>query len=65
MCDDIHLAASFFIQHPVWNHELIAARKSYLNLMRPKRNGPAHHGYSLAIERVMRIVNRQRNMGSV
>jgi hypothetical protein len=65
MCDNIHPAASFFIHHPIGNHELIAARKCYLYLMRPKRNGPAHHSYSLAVERVIRIVNRQRNMGSV
>lgn len=65
MCDDLHPSAPFFVQHPLRNHELIASRKHHLYLMRTERNGPAHHSYGLAMEQVMRIVNRQRNMGSV
>jgi hypothetical protein len=65
MCDDLHSLAASFIQHPLRNHELIAACESNLNLMRAKRNGSSHHCYGLAIERVMWIVNRQQNMRSV
>jgi hypothetical protein len=49
MCDNIHSTALFFIQHPIRNHKLIAARKSYLNLMRSKRAGPPHHGHGLTV----------------
>jgi hypothetical protein len=65
MCDNLHPLAAFFIQHPIRHHELIAIRKSHLNLMRPKRNRPSHHGYGLAVQWMMRIVNSEQNMRSV
>jgi len=55
------------IQHPRGNDELIAAGKKQLKLvtrLAGERNAP-NQRHRLAKLRMMRIVNRQRNMGSV
>jgi hypothetical protein len=65
--DDRHTLAVFFIKHPLGNHELISAGKKQLNLvprLTGKRN-PPNDRHRLAKLRMMRIVNRQGNMGSV
>jgi hypothetical protein len=57
----------FLIEHPRGNNELIAAGKKQLKLvtrLAEKRNAP-NQRHRLAKLRMMRIVNRQRNMGSV
>ena len=65
--DDRHPPAVLLIEHPLGNHELISAGKKQLNLMARltgKRNSP-NDGHRLPKLRMMRIMNRQRNMGSV
>jgi hypothetical protein len=65
--DDRHPTAVLLIEHPLGNHELISAGKKQLNLMARlagKRNSP-NDGHRLPKLRMMRIMNRQRNMGSV
>jgi len=57
----------FFIEHPCGNDELIATGKKQLKLvprLAGKRNAP-NQRHRLAKLRMMRIVNRQRNMGSL
>jgi len=57
----------FFIEHPCGNDELSAAGKKQLKLvprLAGKRNAP-NQRHRLAKLRMMRIVNRQRNMGSL
>jgi hypothetical protein len=57
----------FLIEHPRGNNELISAGKKQLKLvtrLAEKRNAP-NQRHRLAKLRMMRIVNRQRNMGSV
>jgi hypothetical protein len=56
-----------FIEHPCRNDELIATGKKQLKLvsrLAGKRNTP-NQRYRPPTLRMMRIVNRQRNMGSV
>jgi hypothetical protein len=56
-----------FIEHPCGNDKLIAAGKKQLKLvprLPGKRNAP-NQRHRLAKLRMMRIVNRQRNMGSL
>jgi len=62
---DLHALATLFIEHPLPNNKLIAVRKCHLNLMLAE--GPTSPNYSdrLSALRMMRIVNRRRNMGSV
>jgi len=64
MFDNLHAAAKLFIQHPLGNNKLIAARKSYLHLLAKGRTSP-HDRDPLATMRMMRIVNHRRNMGSL
>jgi hypothetical protein len=57
----------FLIEHPRGNDELIAAGKKQLKLvtrLAGKRNAP-NQRHRLPKLRMMRILNRQRNMGSV
>ena len=56
-----------FIEHPSGNDKLIAAGKKQLKLvprLAGKRNTP-NQRHRLPKLRMMRIVNRKRNMGSV
>ena len=65
--DDRHPTAVLLIEHPLGNDELISAGKKQLNLvprLTGKRNSP-NDGHRLPKLRMMRIMNRQRNMGSV
>ena len=67
LLENLHATATLFIKHPLRNHKLKAVRKLHLKLLSGltgKRNA-ANQRYSLAKLRMMRIVNRQRNMGSV
>jgi len=67
LLDNLHATATLFIEHPLGNHKLKAVRKLHLKLvprLAKKRNAP-NQRYNLAKLRVMRIANRQRNMGSV
>jgi hypothetical protein len=62
-----HPTAVFLIEHPCGNNKLIAVGKKQLKLvsrLAGKRNAP-NQRHRLAELRVMRIVNRQKNMGSV
>ena len=64
---NLHAAATLFIEHPLRNHKLKAVRKLHLKLvsrLAGKRNA-ANQRHRLTKLRMMRIVNRQRNMGSV
>ena len=65
--DDRHPTAVLLIEHPLGNDELSSAGKKQLNLvprLTGKRNSPnaRHH---LAELRMVWIVNRQGNMGSL
>jgi hypothetical protein len=65
--DHRHSTAVLLIEHPLGNDELISAGKKQLNLvlrLTGKRNSPndRHH---LAELRMVWIVNRQGNMGSL
>jgi hypothetical protein len=65
--DDIHATALLLIEHPCGNYELVAPGKKQLKLvprLAGKRN-PPNQRHRLAKLRMMRIVNRQRNMGSL
>jgi hypothetical protein len=56
-----------FIEHPCGNDKLIATGKKQLKLvsrLAGKRNAPNQCSYPPKL-RMMQIVNRQRNMGSV
>ena len=67
LLDNLHATATLFIEHPLRNHKLKAARQLYLKLvsrLAGKRNA-SYQRHRLTKLRVMRIVNRQRNMGSV
>ena len=67
LLDNLHATATLFIEHPLRNHKLKAVRKLHLKLLSSvaeKRNA-ANQRHRLTTLRVMRIVNRQRNMGSV
>jgi hypothetical protein len=65
--DDRHPTAVLLIEHPLGNDELISAGKKQLNLvprLTGKRNSP-NDRHRLAELRMVWIVNRQGNMGSL
>jgi hypothetical protein len=62
---NLHALATLFIEHPLRNDKLIAARKCYLNLMLAEGRTSSNDRDSHSAVRMMRIVNRRRNMGSV
>jgi hypothetical protein len=63
--NDLHALAALFVEHPLGNNKLIAARKCHLHLMLAKRRTTPYERDRHTAVRMMWIVDRQRNMGSV
>jgi len=63
--NNLHALAALFVEHPLRNNKLIAVRKRYLHLMLAKgRTTPDERDRHTAV-RMMPILDRRRNMGSV
>jgi hypothetical protein len=62
---DLHAKAALLIQHPRRHNKLITAGQSHLNLMLAKGRTTPHDHDRRAAMRMVWVVNRRRNMGSV
>jgi len=62
---NLHAPATLFIEHPLRNHKLIAARKGYLHVMLAEGRTSSDNRDRRSAVRMVRIVNRRHNMGSV
>ncbi len=63
--NDLHSTATFFIEHPIGDDELVTTGKNDLDLIEPERAASSYDSYSQPKVGMMQIVNRQRNMRSV
>jgi hypothetical protein len=56
--NDLHSTATFFIEQPIGDNELVATGKNDLDLIEPERATSSYDGHRLSETGMMRIVNR-------